>query len=49
MSLGHDSAVGGDVSKPLPPDASLAQMIETILEREDADLSTAKMLRAIAA
>ena len=41
----------GDVDLDQPPhsEASIAQMIETILDREDADHSTARMMRAIAA
>jgi hypothetical protein len=46
----YQEAVGGeDLDKPPHSDASLAQIIETILDREDADLSTGRMLRAIAA
>ena len=46
----YREAVGGDdLNQPPHSDASLAQMIEAILAREDVDLSTTGIMRAIAA
>ena len=46
----YREAVGAnDLDQPPHSDASLAQMIETILAREDVDLSTTGIMRAIAA
>jgi hypothetical protein len=46
----YREAVGGDsLDKPPHSDASLSQIIGTILDREDADHSAGRMLRAIEA
>jgi hypothetical protein len=43
-------AVGSDdLDQPPHSEASITQMIESILDREEADLSTTKIMRAIAA
>ena len=46
----YREAVGGDdLDRPPHSDASLAQMIQAIIAREDVDLSTTGIMRAIAA
>ena len=46
----YREAIGGDdLDQPPHSEASIGQMIEAILDREDASLSTSQMMRAIAA
>jgi hypothetical protein len=45
----REAAGTDDLDQPPHADASLAQMIETILDREHADVSTTGIMRAIAA
>ena len=46
----YREAIGGDdVDQPPHSEASLDQMIEAILDRDEAELSTSRTMRAIAA
>jgi hypothetical protein len=44
-----DAVGGDDLDQPKHADVSVAQMIDAIIDREIADLSTSTMMRAIAA
>ncbi|HEY2411595.1 MAG TPA: hypothetical protein VGI40_05110 [Pirellulaceae bacterium] len=45
----REAVHGDDLDKPPHSDATIMQMIETIIDHETADLSTANILRSIAA